>query len=119
MKRRNWMIFAAGALMMASGAFAADQVKMATSEDLSAFDAQLGAGAPAQVRPAPAKNGLGSIVSEEAKKMKEAAPSAPFGQQVKARANQNGLGLGRASSVSGGGQGVGLENKAVGKKNKK
>ncbi|MCM2276691.1 MAG: hypothetical protein NDJ89_01285 [Oligoflexia bacterium] len=112
MKRRNGLMIVAAGLLIAGNLFAADQVNMATSEDLSAFDAQLGAMAPAAARAQAGGNGLGQVISEEAHKLRDSVGTQQFGQQVKQRAIQNG-------SAAASSKGVSAETRSPGKKSKK
>lgn len=108
-------------ILASSAAFAADQVQMATSEDLSAFDAQLGAAAPAAPKNgSTSSNGLGATISAEAKKLKESAPQDPPGSRIRTQAMKHGQGSGASSSSADRGvPGSAAPGQSSGKKGKK
>lgn len=93
-----------------TSALAADVVQMATSEDLSAFDAQLNVddAAPMKVKKnlkARTGNGLGAAVSAAAKSIKESGLKGSFGQTVRMQAIGHGHGAaGNSNSVMGAGR---------------
>lgn len=123
----NCMRIALVIALLGAGSALADDVMMATSEDLSAFDAQLGAAQPAGApRPQGASNGIGQAVSAEAKKIKADAASQAFGRKVRGQAVGHGLGAaddsGAAAAASvgaGGNSTVGKSDPGQGRQNAK
>lgn len=113
-RMRKWAAICV--FLAASGAYASDEVMMATSEDLGAFDAQLGSAASARNAGAKtqSQSNFGATVSAEAKLLKDSGSKTGFGQKVRGLAPGQGMGASASSNRSG--SGAANSGKAVGKK---
>ncbi len=97
MRKRNYLFGCIVMICISSIAFA-DQVKIARDEDISSFENALSTSKTAAEQNKPTNN-FGSLVSKEAKKLKNSAPdnSKNFGNWVSEQRKQN-RGMGHTGS---------------------